>query len=93
MQQHEAVESSGETAAAIDGAKRFAAWNIIERKPGEKAIWHKVGVGFVNRDGSINVHLDSIPFQGKIQLRDDKDLREQEKPWQRRARPAPSDEG
>ncbi len=79
---------------AESGAKRelkkFEAWNIIERKPGEKAFWHKVGIGYLNRDGSINVLLDSIPLQGKVQLREDNG----ERGWQKRpaARPGPNDD-
>ncbi len=32
--------------------------------------WTKVGVGFVNRDNSINVILDAIPVNGRLQIRD-----------------------
>lgn len=83
MQEHEA----GAVGESRSEGKRFAAWNIIERKAGEKPVWNRVGIGFVNRDGSINVLLDSIPLQGKIQLRDDKDSREATQPWSRRPRP------
>ena len=38
----------------------------------EKGRWTKVGVGFVNRDGSINVLLDAVPLNGRIQIRDRK---------------------
>ena len=34
--------------------------------------WIKVGVGFINQDGSINVILDSVPLNGKLQIRDRK---------------------
>ena len=48
---------------------RMDAFAIIEREGLEKPIWLKVGSSFQNRDGSINVLLDAIPVNGKIQLR------------------------
>lgn len=36
----------------------------------EKSRWTRVGVGFVNRDNSINVVLDAIPINGRLQIRD-----------------------
>ena len=48
-------------------------FNIIEREGLERPIWHKIGVGWVNRDGSINVQLDSLPIGGKVQLREYKE--------------------
>jgi hypothetical protein len=47
------------------------AYQIIEGKDG-KSHWIKVGMAFVNRDGSINVFLDAFPRDGKIQIRDRK---------------------
>lgn len=47
---------------------RLDAFNIIEGNDG-RSRWIKIGVAFVNRDGSINVILDCIPIDGKIQLR------------------------
>ncbi len=32
--------------------------------------WTRVGVGFVNRDGSITIKLDSLPVNGELQVRD-----------------------
>jgi hypothetical protein len=72
-----------------EAGRKFACWNIIERKDSEKALWSRVGTAFTNRDGSINVYLDSFPLGGKVQLRDDKDAKDQSTPpWQRRSRPA-----
>ena len=51
--------------------KPWAAYNIIERKDNGKRIWSRVGSAFFNQDGSINIHLDSFPLQGKIQIRED----------------------
>jgi hypothetical protein len=56
--------------------KPWIAYNIID-KPGLRSrIWSRVGMAWLNRDGSINVVLDSLPLGGRIQLReDDRDRR------------------
>ena len=46
---------------------------ISEREsPGgeTKDRWTRIGIGFVNRDNSINVVLDAIPLNGRLQIRD-----------------------
>ena len=53
--------------------KRLAAYQIIEREGLEKAIFARVGTAFVNKDGSLNILLDSIPLGGKIQIREERD--------------------
>lgn len=37
---------------------------------GERKFWTKVGVAFVNRDGSLNCKLDSLPVDGQLHIRD-----------------------
>ncbi len=32
--------------------------------------WTRIGIGFVNRDNSINVVLDAIPVNGRLHIRD-----------------------
>jgi len=44
-------------------------YTIVERSPG-KSFWTRVGVGFVNRDGSLNLRLDAIPISGTLHVRD-----------------------
>ena len=44
-------------------------FTIVERGQG-KSYWTKVGVGFLNRDGSITLRLDAIPVNGTLQVRD-----------------------
>jgi hypothetical protein len=44
-------------------------FTVVERSGG-KSIWTRVGVGFVNHDGSINLRLDAIPVNGTLQVRD-----------------------
>jgi hypothetical protein len=46
-----------------------AVYTIIDRGQG-KSIWVRVGVGFTNRDGSLNLRLDAIPVNGTLQVRE-----------------------
>lgn len=39
-------------------------------KRGERTFWTKIGVAFENRDGSLNVKLDSLPINGEMCIRD-----------------------
>ena len=32
--------------------------------------WKNLGSGFLNRDNSINIYLDGLPVNGKLQIRD-----------------------
>jgi hypothetical protein len=41
---------------------------VIER--GSKRHWLRIGLAFVNRDGSLNVRLDAVPFTGQLHIRD-----------------------
>ncbi len=69
--------------AAAPGYKKLIAYHIIERKGLERPIWSRIGTAFVNKDGSINVFLDQIPIDGKIQVREERQRTE----WA--PRPAP----
>lgn len=44
------------------------AYTISERQG--RSFWTRVGVGFINRDGSINIRLEALPISGALQLRD-----------------------
>lgn len=44
---------------------------VIE-KNGDKSYWHRAGVAFTNRDGSLNVKLDLFPGV-QLQIRDKKE--------------------
>jgi hypothetical protein len=59
------------------GRKPWAAYNVVER--GGKRFWNRVGSAFHNRDGSMNIYLDSLPRDGKIQIREDDREREPRK--------------
>jgi hypothetical protein len=49
-------------------------YTIVTR--GEKSYWTRVGVGFENRDGSLNLKLDAIPTNGTLQVREWEPFRE-----------------
>ena len=45
-----------------------AVYTIVER-PGVRSRWVRIGIGFVNHDGSINVKLDAVPVNGTLHIR------------------------
>ncbi|MBI2499915.1 MAG: hypothetical protein HYW02_00235 [Deltaproteobacteria bacterium] len=51
-------------------------YTVSDREGDQKSRWTKIGIGFVNRDDSINVILDAYPVNGKLQIR----TRENKKP-------------
>lgn len=42
---------------------------IPERENQEKSPWIRIGVAFVNKDDSLNVVLDAIPYSGRLHIR------------------------
>lgn len=48
---------------------RKAVYTIIQRE-GHKPRWLRIGIAFVNRDGSYNVMLDALPVNGELHIRD-----------------------
>lgn len=44
-------------------------YTVVDRGQG-KSIWVRVGTGFTNRDGSLNLRLDAIPVNGMLQVRE-----------------------
>lgn len=46
-------------------------YTIIDKGDNRKAYWMKVGIAYQNRDSSWNVYLDVIPFDRKLQIRED----------------------
>lgn len=56
-------------------------FTISDRESGQmtgKDRWTKVGIGFVNRDNSINVVLDALPINGRLQIRDRRPFKPQQ---------------
>ena len=49
-------------------------WTMVERTQSgtgvTKSYWTRVGVGFINRDGSITLKLDCLPINGTLQVRE-----------------------
>jgi hypothetical protein len=41
---------------------------IVARGP--KKHWLRIGMAFVNRDGSLNVRLDAVPLTGQLHIRE-----------------------
>lgn len=58
-------------------SKMKIVYNIVERNG--KSYWNRIGVAFVNNDGSINVKLDSLPISGEMQIRDYVDREDMER--------------
>ena len=44
-------------------------WTVNEQEGTAKDRWTKMGIAFINRDESINVILDALPLNGRLQLR------------------------
>ncbi len=53
------------------GRKPWGAFHIVQK--GERSFWNRIGTAFRNRDGSYNVYLDTLPRDGKVQIREIKD--------------------
>lgn len=43
---------------------------VITKNAEGRSFWNRIGVAFVNRDGSLNVKLNAFPVDGKMQIRD-----------------------
>ncbi|MBN2193454.1 MAG: hypothetical protein JW751_11615 [Polyangiaceae bacterium] len=52
----------------MDQPKVKIVYNVTERAG--RSYWNRVGIAFVNRDGSLNVRLESLPVSGEMQIRD-----------------------
>ena len=63
--------------ANAGGRRPWAAYNIVERSG--RHFWNRVGSAFQNHDGSMNIYLDALPRDGKIQIREDDREREPRK--------------
>ena len=51
-----------------DDNKMKVVYTITER--GDRSFWTRIGVAYVNRDGSISIKLDALPVNGCMQVRD-----------------------
>lgn len=57
------------TVTAAPSVPRKLVYTVTEK--GEKSFWTRIGAAFVNRDGSLTVRLDAMPFNGVLQIRDE----------------------
>lgn len=68
-----AAPSLFEGEADGEGRRRSTAWlvvyTIVDRGNNRK-VWLRVGLAFVNRDGSLNVRLDAVPINGQLHIRE-----------------------
>ena len=51
----------------IPDEKKRSIYTIVQRAG--RTLWIRVGIGFVNRDDSINLYLDALPVSGQLQVR------------------------
>lgn len=52
----------------MEASKMKVAYVISDRN-GRK-FWNRIGIAFINTDGSMNVKLEAIPVSGELQIRD-----------------------
>ena len=60
---------------------------VTDREGDQKSRWTKIGVGFLNRDQSINVILDAYPVNGRLHIRDREDRKQKNENEERRMKP------
>ena len=51
-------------------ARMLEVFTIVDKEGFERSFWVKVGACFPNRDGSLNVYLDALPLNGRLQIRE-----------------------
>lgn len=49
-----------------DPAKMKICYVVEKSKDGGRSFWHRIGVAFVNSDGSLNVKLQALPIGGEM---------------------------
>ena len=52
----------------MEASKMKIVYVITDRN--QRKFWNRIGVAFVNSDGSVNVKLEAIPVSGEMQIRD-----------------------
>lgn len=52
----------------MEPSKMKIVYVIADRN--SRKYWNRIGVAFINADGSINVKLEAIPVSGEMQIRD-----------------------
>lgn len=59
----------GNPTSNTSAVTRKSVFTVCERN--ERTWWTKIGVAFVNKDGSLTVRLDAVPVNGTLQIRDE----------------------
>ena len=49
-------------------SKMKIVYKITDR--GGRSYWNRIGVAYVNADGSLNVELEALPTDGRMHIRD-----------------------
>lgn len=51
--------------------KRMILWQVRDYESGgeKKSHWNRVGIAFENRDGSWSLQFNSMPLDGRVQMR------------------------
>ena len=57
----------------LSNAKSLGVFNIREMGEGKKPFFDRIGVAFVNGDGSLNVLMNTLPLDGKIHISEAKE--------------------
>ena len=52
----------------MEASKMKIVYVITDRN--NRKYWNRIGVAFINSDGSVNVKLEAIPVSGEMQIRD-----------------------
>lgn len=52
----------------MEQSKMKSVYTIVERN--QTKAWVRIGIGFVNTDGSLNLKLDAVPTNGTMHVRD-----------------------
>lgn len=73
--------------------KKLAVYAINEKDGDRASWWQRIGMAFVNRDGSISIYLDALPLgTNKLHVREQREEAKPGAPAQNGARRAASGE-
>lgn len=60
----------GRPSSSSSESKMKICYSITKRENQDRSYWTRIGVAFVNSDGSLNVKLDCVPVSGELHIRD-----------------------
>ena len=50
----------------------YEVYTVVNRGEDKKPLWLRIGAAFSNQDGSMNIVLNALPMDGKLQVREGK---------------------